>query len=447
VDGSSAHTLALRRPCDGTLSGPATLCLLVGEGAAVYRPRHPERTAFYRIVDAHFEHYARIHDERFEPTCGPLRSVVRHSVESFLDCGRLHGGFARLRCPSCTGEHLLAFSCQTRNFCPSCQAKRSALFADKLREQILASVPHRHFVFTIPKAIRGLFERERSLLSLLPRCAFEALRKSFQAVLGRKDARPSFANFHPHLHALVTDGGLVDGGTFLPLPFLDTEVLAETFRRLVLRRLHRAERLSEGFRDALLSWVHSGFSVYARQVIDADDRDQLERMARYLTRPPLAIGAVREDPMGQVVVETPPHPRTGATAITLDPIQWLHAVTTQIPDPRQHLVRYFGAYANRVRKRYVKDRGEIEPVTDAEHRRDDPDDTFTQSRRKSWARLLRKILEVDPKLCPRCNVEMKIVSVITEPKTVDKILAHRNSGGGHDPFEPRGPPTDVADTA
>jgi hypothetical protein len=47
---------------------------------------------------------------------------------------------------------------------------------------------------------------------------------------------------------------------------------------------------------------------------------------------------------------------------------------------------------------------------------------------------------------PQALLWMKIVSVITDPNTVDKILAHRNSGGGHDPFEPRGPPHDLLDT-
>ena len=70
------------------------------------------------------------------------------------------------------------------------------------------------------------------------------------------------------------------------------------------------------------------FSVYARQVIQVHDTDQLEPMTRYLTRPPLALGAVRQDPMGQVVLFTPPDPRTGSTAIALDPIQWLHPVAT-----------------------------------------------------------------------------------------------------------------------
>ncbi len=33
-------------------------------------------------------------------------------------------GFARIRCPDCAEEYLLAFSCKTRELCPSCAAKR-----------------------------------------------------------------------------------------------------------------------------------------------------------------------------------------------------------------------------------------------------------------------------------------------------------------------------------
>jgi hypothetical protein len=102
---------------------------------------------------------------------------------------------------------LLAFSCQTRNFCPSCQAKRAALLAEKLSEEILARVPHRHVVLTIPRALRGLFERERRLLGLLARTGYEAIRRAFAALVDEPAAVPgvvisiqtfgSFANFHP----------------------------------------------------------------------------------------------------------------------------------------------------------------------------------------------------------------------------------------------------------
>jgi len=157
---------------------------------AAYRPHHPEKTPLYRLLDAHFERYVRTYSERFEPRHGPLRHVVQRVVAQYLDCGRLTSGFARLRCPSCGSEHLLAFSCQTRNFCPSCQAKRAALFGERVRNEIALPVPHRHITFTIPRALRRLFERDRRLLGVLSRCAYEALRRTYAAYFRRDDATP-----------------------------------------------------------------------------------------------------------------------------------------------------------------------------------------------------------------------------------------------------------------
>lgn len=60
--------------------------------------------------------------------------------------------------------------------------------------------------------------------------------------------------------------------------------------------------------------------------------------------------------------------------------------------------------------------------------------------RPSWAHLLHKIFEIDPLLCPKCGTAMKVVSVITEPAVIDRILRHLAGTGGGDPFEGRGPP-------
>jgi len=84
---------------------------LIAEAPPQYRPRHPERTAFYQLFEGHFDSYVRCYEERFEPRSGPLRPVVVRSVEEFLSCGRLQGGFARIRCPKCHAEHLLALAC------------------------------------------------------------------------------------------------------------------------------------------------------------------------------------------------------------------------------------------------------------------------------------------------------------------------------------------------
>jgi hypothetical protein len=335
--------------------------------------------------------------------------------------------------------------------CPSCIAKRSALFAEQLREKILAPVGHRHVVFTIPKALRGLFERERRLLGLLVRSAYDAVKTCFQEILGRRDALPGFvaaiqtfgsfaANFHPHLHVLVTDGLLAEGGDFVALPSLDTGVLTEVFRRLVLDRLLEAERLSERFHDTLLGWTHSGFHAYAGPPVSPSDPDRLERLARYLTRPPLAMGSVSLTPEGQVLVTTPPDPRTGSDVRILDPLEFVHALTNQIPDAGSHTIRYLGAYATRIRKTHVIRKADpTRPAPEGATAAPDEDDAFTKSRRSSWARILRKVLEVDPKICSRRGSDLKIVAVITDPRTVDRILRHVESGRGHDPFEPRAP--------
>jgi hypothetical protein len=125
--------------------------------------------------------------------------------------------------------------------------------------------------------LRGLFERERSLLSLLSQTSYQSILKSFQELFHRKDVRAgsvtsiqtfgSFAaNFNPHCHNMVTEGVFTPQGEFVPLPTPATYILPdieERFRKLLLKRLHRAERLSETFMNKLLEWNPSGFSVHA----------------------------------------------------------------------------------------------------------------------------------------------------------------------------------------
>src|SRR5207247_11141355 len=88
------------------------------------------------------------------------------------------------------------------------------------------------------------------------------------------------ANFNPHCHAIISDGVWSAEGEFLELPSLDTAAVCDLFRRLLLRRLHKEERLSERLMENLLSWVHPGFSVFAGEPLSPEDAGQLERLAR-----------------------------------------------------------------------------------------------------------------------------------------------------------------------
>ena len=158
----------------------------------------------------------------------------------------------------------------------------------------------------------------------------------------------------------------------------------------------------------------------------------------------MALGKVHPQADGRIKLLTPPDPATGLDHKHFDALDWIHAITTQIPDARQHMVRYYGAYANRARRLY-RPAGEsgADPVGEVEAEDAPPCDAeaaWQRARRQAWARLLARIYEVDPLVCPRCGEELKVVALITDPRVIDRILAHREARDIRSPFEPRAPP-------
>ena len=73
----------------------------------------------------------------------PLPDYVQQEFEAYLQCARLEHGFLRVRCESCHAEHLVAFSCKRRGFCPSCGARRMAESAALLVRARPAGTRHR----------------------------------------------------------------------------------------------------------------------------------------------------------------------------------------------------------------------------------------------------------------------------------------------------------------
>ena len=110
-------------------------------------------------------------------------------------------------------------------------------------------------------------------------------------------------------------------------------------------------------------------------------------------------------------------PATGATQLALDPLELIHRLAQQIPDPGQHLVRYYGAYSNRARGQRRKAESRLEGNGSGEAEEPIPPPPERAALRRRWANLIRRVYEVDPLVCPRCGSEMRIVSFITEPPT------------------------------
>ena len=111
-------------------------------------------TPLFRLVSDHLHRLQTVYEDRFAREYGPWRPVVAQVADKFLACGVLEHGFARIRCDACAHEYLLAFSCKCRYFCPSCHAKRLAIWTRWLDTTLLAPVPHGQVVLTIPKLSR-----------------------------------------------------------------------------------------------------------------------------------------------------------------------------------------------------------------------------------------------------------------------------------------------------
>jgi hypothetical protein len=104
--------------------------------------------------------------------------------------GILQNGFALVRCDACGHEYLLAFSCKRWHRRLSCHQKRIVEFGQWMAEEVAEAVPHRHWVFSIPKIVPLSFLYERKPLCQLSRCALEFLKKYFQEALRAADAVP-----------------------------------------------------------------------------------------------------------------------------------------------------------------------------------------------------------------------------------------------------------------
>jgi ribosomal protein S27E len=390
--------------------------------AGIYRPRHSERTALYRALFHYFDQFLAQYESRFEKEYGFFRPIVKEVVERYLDCGNPRCGFARIRCPDCGEERLLMFSCRTRGFCPSCHAKRLEEWGEWMRETLLLDVPHRQVVFTIPKMLRIFFKYNRRLLGELCRLALRSLTRYFEVVTGSAltpgviAAIQTFGdriNLHPHLHFLVTEGGVDEAGVFHKLPRLDDSRLAEIFGREVLAFLVGKELLSPEWAERILSWRHTGFSVHS--LVRAKTKPEAERVGKYMIRPLLSLERLSLNEREAKVCYR--YGKDAEEVERMDYLEFIARVTSHIPDKGQVTVRYYGLYAN-------AHRGKVKKTSLGPLALRMAEDKLRPVPAKGWAEMIRKVYEVDPLLCPHCGGTMKVIAFITDFPVVDKIINH-----------------------
>ena len=228
-----------------------------------YARRRPEQTPLYRVIYHYRDEFERRWEEVFQEKYGALRHEVLEAFDSSLNCGILAHGCARACCERCGHSELIAFSCKRRGVCPSCDAKRSHIFAEHLERNVLLKELHRHLVFTIPKRLRVYFRFNRKLTKLLYDAAWETWNEYLRGKL--PGVTPGMAtalhtggdllHFHPHIHAVALDGGVDGAGSFHRLPECDTAELEARFAKKVLSALYRENLITDEVIENMRSWL------------------------------------------------------------------------------------------------------------------------------------------------------------------------------------------------
>jgi hypothetical protein len=82
------------------------------------------------------------------------------------------------------------------------------------------------------------------------------------------------------------------------------------------------------------------------------------------------------------------------------------------------MVRYYGYYSNVAggKRKKVGDDDKIPCILEPE--------LSDRDFRRNWARLIKKIYEVDPLVCPKCSGAMRVIAFIENPDVIKKILSH-----------------------
>jgi hypothetical protein len=225
-----------------------------------------------------------------------------------------------------------------------------------------------------------------------------------------------------------------------------------------------------------------GMSLHADVAVPARDRRRLERLCRYVARPPLALDRLEALRNGRLAYRLKMPWRDGTTHVVMERWELLERLAPLVPPPRAHQVRYHGVLApcasgrDRVvpaaavagegdrlaadpaarsalgvepsgstglvsdeeasRRRFVVDAAPLgvsatrvpasssAPIPNDER---DPGSLLAKTpdprRRTAWADLLQRVFEVDALRCPQCGGRMRILSVITEPDVARRILA------------------------
>lgn len=287
-----------------------------------------------------------------------IRPIVIKEVQKFKDCGNAKNGFKLLVCEGCHDMKVVPYRCKGR-FCTTCSCGETEEWSRLLTEDVF-QVNHRHVILTIDEGLRDIFLKHRKLLKVfmdegvrLIRSYFENKHHVTPGIIAGLHTFGSRLNFNPHIHMLVTMGGMKANGEWKKYDFIPFEMLRKQWQTVVLKLIRRYLNEAEKKKvQRLLQKAFAangeGFYVYAPKQT-GDIKAQLAYIGRYMRRP--AIGVNRIEAYDGKVVTFRYHDKKDGQekreTVTVE--EFIARLIRHIPDEQFKTIRHYGVYSRRTK--------------------------------------------------------------------------------------------------
>ncbi len=328
-------------------------------------------------------------------------------------------------CRACGYEHAAYNSCRNRH-CPKCQALAQERWIGARAERLLP-VRHFHVVFTLPSELRGLAKfHPRELYDALFTAAAETLLELGQTRLSAKLGVTMVLHtwtrdlrLHPHVHAIVTAGGLgIEGDRWKPSSqkyLFPVQVMGALLRgkmMAALRSLHARGVFSrfedfadpEGFDRLMGRIAKRDWLVYAKKPF-RETRFVLRYLGRYTHRVAISSSRLVAVTDSAITFRT----KDGKTA-TLGPVEFLRRFIQHVLPDGLHKIRHFGLYAG------THAQGALlvarTALSTSAAQAVQPLGSHDSTATASWSELLRLLTGRDPDRCPRCAGRLEHVPIV-----------------------------------
>lgn len=299
------------------------------------------------------------HWDRFVVKHGDkIRSNVLKEVAKFRGCGDPKNGFKLLVCEGCHDLKRVPYRCKGR-FCTTCSCGETQEWS-RLLEQDVFQVNHRHVIMTIDEGLREVFLKHRGLLKEFMNEAVRIVKEYFEkkhkvtpGIIAGLHTFGSRMNFNPHVHMLVTMGGMKPDGEWKSYDFIPFEMLRKQWQTVVLKLIRKYlspedKKLVQARLQKAYTNNGEGFYVYAPKQ-KGNVKAQLGYIGRYIRRPAIALNRIKdydgETVEYRYVDKTDGQEKT--ERITVE--EFISRLIRHIPDENFKTIRHYGVYSRRTK--------------------------------------------------------------------------------------------------